>query len=131
MPANTPAINDLNIEALGTPALTLGGGTPTMTPTSYYVVSSTLNQSLIEETVTNNIGYVIGRIVNEQDLLGTVEIQLHTTGSMPSFGATGSIAYGHAPTGSAITILTIPTSKASTQGISVPTVTLNVYKKLS
>jgi hypothetical protein len=131
MPANAPAINDLNIQALGTPTLTLGGGTPTMTPTSYYVVDSTFNQSLLEEKVINNIGYTLGRIVNEDDLVGTITIQIHTSGSIPSFGATGSIAQGYAPTGSAMTILTIPTSKASTAGIAVPTLTLNAYRKLS
>lgn len=131
MPANQPAINDLNIGGLGTPSLVLGGGTPTMTPTSYYVVNSNFNQSVIEETVPNNIGFILGRIVNEQDLLGTIEIQLWTTGSIPSFGATGSIPVGYAPTGSNLTILTIPTSKASTMGIAVPTLTLNAYRKLS
>jgi len=131
MPLNTPAINDLGIQALGTPSLTLGGGTPTMTPTTYYVVNSAINQSLLEAKVVNNIGYTIGRIVNEDDMVGTVEVQLHTSGSIPSFGATGSISLGYAPTGSAITILTIPTSKTSTAGIDVPTLTLNVYRKLS
>lgn len=131
MPANTPAINDLNIEGLGTPNLILGGGTPPMAPTTYYVVDSSFNQSVIEEKVLNNLGYTVGRIVNEDDLLGTITIQLRTTGSIPSFGATGSISLGYAPTGSAINILTIPTARNSAQGIAVPTLTLNAYRKLT